>query len=862
MNTIILRRGGGSGSGSVQTLANADYFADARLALVANNCRLPYTYGTGTSWCNNYWTKHRSGPSGYRSPKVTYVNCVRGTNAEYPGQYDWTLRAGIFCEGKFTQGKFSGNTDVNMPAALDANGNYSRATAEYPGLYIPPNTDFYTTCRTVANDYLTAQAAISGFSLANPCVITTSSTHAMLAGQEVRFSDIMTNVSGAITGATQANPCVITSAGHGLSVNDFIRFESIGGMVELNHATNGGLYYRVNAVVDANNFSIKSATSSTPTNSTGFTAYTSGGTWRKLSQLNYLVGSGTYTVANPTATTFQLSGINTTGFLAYGSGGVADRCYNVITSHGGTTVRADGLIATRNIADDCTMGVGFAYGGKTINPVITAAGVMTGVTIDPNNRGVNLVNPMNIAAYFGAAGVGAAGALIPGLTAPGGFANASGGVLNTVSASGGTGMSPNNPPLIYIGGTGTPLSGFGTTTASYGPACIMGIPDDDSVQSVLIWGDSIPAGYGSTDANGDIFGNYGCFEQALANKVGVLNWSVSGQAPGGTRVKTMALLQYLVDMGLRLDSAINTLNGNAFNSNAFSTVLVGVLNDNQGFLNEITAMLPDIRVFHSTCGPFTTSTDDWTTIANQTSNPIGYIPNANYGPGGFVQQYNTHLRNGTGIIGSAGCIEYANLISDSTDRTKFRVAGNFYLGPVTARKFTNDGIHPNVPTGIPYLVANMDMRAVIKPKSIRTLTTPDFAYAAMARGSGEHVFANTPVASAVTVTNTTANIASITLSAGNWRISGSCTYVLSAASISFSKVSISKISATHGMPEATSESLLATTTATANTSLNPPPDIIVKVPERSTGTFYLVAQSTSSAGTVTAYGSISATSLD
>ena len=74
-----------------------------------------------------------------------------------------------------------------------------------------------------------------------------------------------TKVSATISGATRANPVVITAASHGLSNSDQIGIFDVTGMVELN-------------------------------------------------------GNG-YTVANVTANTFELSGINGTGYTAYTSGG-------------------------------------------------------------------------------------------------------------------------------------------------------------------------------------------------------------------------------------------------------------------------------------------------------------------------------------------------------------------------------------------------------------------------------------------------------------------------------------------------------------------------------------------------------------
>lgn len=72
--------------------------------------------------------------------------------------------------------------------------------------------------------------------------------------------------SGNITDATQANPCNIESAGHGLQTGYEVLIQDVGGMVELN----GNTY--IITVVDVNNFTLN-------VDSTGFTAYTTGGTW-------------------------------------------------------------------------------------------------------------------------------------------------------------------------------------------------------------------------------------------------------------------------------------------------------------------------------------------------------------------------------------------------------------------------------------------------------------------------------------------------------------------------------------------------------------------------------------------------------
>lgn len=73
-----------------------------------------------------------------------------------------------------------------------------------------------------------------------------------------------------ISGATQANPCVITSIGHGLQSGQNITISGVNGMTQLNV----GAYYTV-TVLTADTFSIG-------INSTNYSAYTSGGSWRLL----------------------------------------------------------------------------------------------------------------------------------------------------------------------------------------------------------------------------------------------------------------------------------------------------------------------------------------------------------------------------------------------------------------------------------------------------------------------------------------------------------------------------------------------------------------------------------------------------
>lgn len=90
-------------------------------------------------------------------------------------------------------------------------------------------------------------------------------TQLMAAGGTKLFRYWPSKVAS-ITGATQANPCVITATGHGLRTGVQVTIASVGGMTQLNGNT-----YTI-TVIDANSFSLNGV------NSTGYGAYTSGGT--------------------------------------------------------------------------------------------------------------------------------------------------------------------------------------------------------------------------------------------------------------------------------------------------------------------------------------------------------------------------------------------------------------------------------------------------------------------------------------------------------------------------------------------------------------------------------------------------------
>ena len=80
-----------------------------------------------------------------------------------------------------------------------------------------------------------------------------------------------------ITGITQASPGVFSVAAHGFSVDDEVLIESVGGMTEVNTKR-----YKVNTVPGAGTLSLKDIDTGVALDTTAFTAYTSGGTVKRV----------------------------------------------------------------------------------------------------------------------------------------------------------------------------------------------------------------------------------------------------------------------------------------------------------------------------------------------------------------------------------------------------------------------------------------------------------------------------------------------------------------------------------------------------------------------------------------------------
>ena len=159
-----------------------------------------------------------------------------------------------------------------------------------------------------------------------------------------------------VTGATQANPVVITTSGtHGYANGSEVRLESLGGMTEVNNLA--------------------------------------------------------FTIANVTATTFELSGVDGTGYTAYTSGGTAFFCLQPVWETTATFELSYDHISYRAAGQyriHVTSGIlgnlrAFAYGGTELNAssVTTDSISSSLIQIRVNDSSNSAVNDSEIWVEFG-----------------------------------------------------------------------------------------------------------------------------------------------------------------------------------------------------------------------------------------------------------------------------------------------------------------------------------------------------------------------------------------------------------------------------------------------------------------------------
>ena len=195
-----------------------------------------------------------------------------------------------------------------------------------------------------ANNYYTGQYAYitnPSSSVTNLFDVLDYDFNVTTGNAEIRVGAEVSNPSrGNIEAATVADPVVITSTAHGLAAGQPIRFRDVFGMVELNAYSSTPLYVKV---VDEDSFQLYTsgnmdqngqtfAATNTTLNGTGFTAWTSGGTYNADKDL-YVAG----VQANATVKIFPKVKVTGDGVGAVGIPTITNgKIVNVILLNRGT----------------------------------------------------------------------------------------------------------------------------------------------------------------------------------------------------------------------------------------------------------------------------------------------------------------------------------------------------------------------------------------------------------------------------------------------------------------------------------------------------------------------------------------------
>ena len=168
-----------------------------------------------------------------------------------------------------------------------------------------------------------------------------------------------------ITGATNANPVVITATAHGYANGDIVYIEDVGGMTQINNRvfTAAGVAANTfqlsgengitHGVYTSGGLATEAITAITQANPAVVTAEGHGFTSGDEVYLENIGGmtelnGGRYTANVLTADTFELTGIDSTGFTAFTSGGTAHQTFVRVTTG---AVAANNTITWDAIAD-------------------------------------------------------------------------------------------------------------------------------------------------------------------------------------------------------------------------------------------------------------------------------------------------------------------------------------------------------------------------------------------------------------------------------------------------------------------------------------------------------------------------------
>lgn len=212
-------------------------------------------YGNGTEYRNSNWSyplKRFDLPNVDTRENITVVN-------------DWFMNT----RGRFDGFRVKDLTDYKSTADMDSSvaatdqsiGTGDSSTVAFPLIKtysVGSNSRTRRIYKPVASSVV---VSVGGVTLSQQWTVSTTNG-------TVTFN---ANKTGTITNITQAANAVVTSSGHTLTANDTVYISSVGGMTQIN-----GSRYTV--------LSATGATFTLDVTTTGFTAYTTGGSYNTIPQ--------------------------------------------------------------------------------------------------------------------------------------------------------------------------------------------------------------------------------------------------------------------------------------------------------------------------------------------------------------------------------------------------------------------------------------------------------------------------------------------------------------------------------------------------------------------------------------------------
>jgi lysophospholipase L1-like esterase len=243
---------------------------------------------------------------------------------------------------------------------------------------------------------------------------------------------------------------------------------------------------------------------------------------------------------------------------------------------------------------------------------------------------------------------------------------------------------------IWVGASGMGGYGPGGPTQTHGPCVIAGTPTDPK-KSVLLIGDSIAAGFGSSDKRGDIWRNFGIYARALSRKTNVCNTAIPGltaYACDYRYKRTRDLIKSILNPQIVLIClGSNDIDQSVDDSK--SKTPLAALKGHLGNIASWWATNCGSEIWFGTILPRVTKSD--AIIAAP-------IPKPGFESNGTADQINAAIRDKSLFPATAEIIGTRVLVQNPADPTQWRTDHGL---------LTDDGTHPNDTNGIPWIAGNL-----------------------------------------------------------------------------------------------------------------------------------------------------------